>query len=256
MKITLDPRKTLIENTVFYREEAKKCRAKALGAERALQETQKQVEKQQLLIPIQKRKREWFELFHFFHTSENTLVVGGKNAKQNDLLFSKHAGKGEWFMHAEIRGAPAVIVKNLNASEEELQQAAQFAASYSSAWKRGFGSIDVYAVKVEQVSKHFQGGFLDQGAFAISGQRKWFKDTLLGLYICLNAETFKPFVRINADGLRDLCVFISPGGESKESVSKSIKARFAKTLFERGKKVKLDEEEIAKLLPGNCAVRD
>lgn len=252
MKLNLDPRKTLLENVVQYREEAKKFRSKAQGAERALVETLKTAELQTVQKTEQKKKREWFANFHHFKTSGGSLVVGGRNAKQNDLVFSKHAAPGEWFLHAEIRGAPAVVVKNTNATEVELQEAAGFAASYSSAWKRQFGNIDVYAVKVEQVSKHFQGGFLGQGAFAIAGERKWFKNTLLGLHLCLDPETLEFSICPLSVKPNGLYVKITPGQKEKNGVAKAIKATFAKKLFSQGKKVKLDEDEIVKLLPGNC----
>ncbi|MDP3742519.1 MAG: NFACT RNA binding domain-containing protein [Candidatus Micrarchaeota archaeon] len=263
MKLNLDVRKTLLENTVQYREEAKKWRSKAQGAEKALLDTKKALEHQsnaiqQKIAAGTKTRREWFESFHHFRTSKGTLVVGGRNAKQNDTLFSKHCSKEEWFLHAEIRGAPAVVVKNPNASEEELQQAAQFAASYSSAWKREFGSIDVYAVRTEQVSKHFQGGYIDQGAFAIAGERKWFKNTLLGLYVCLDPDTLKISVKpaglFDSAGGSGLCVKLLPGIKEKAAVSKAIKAYFAKKLFGQGKKVKLDEDEITKVVPGDSTV--
>ncbi len=249
MKIVLDSRKSVIENAALYHEAAKKWRAKAQGAEKAIAETtrikqQKQEEKPEAVARI---KRHWFEAFHWFKTREGSLAIGGKNAKQNDLVFSKHAAPGEWFLHADIRGAPAVVVKNGEASDAELLQAAQFAASYSSAWKRGFGSIDVYAVKVNQVSKHVAGGYLDQGAFAITGQRKWFKNTLLGLYICLDEG--KAFVRPVQSGEKGLCIEIKPGSGDKRNVSKAIKAYFAKKLFEKGKKLHLEEEDIERLLP-------
>ncbi|MFH1247479.1 MAG: NFACT RNA binding domain-containing protein [Candidatus Micrarchaeota archaeon] len=255
ISLNLDLRKTLLENVAVYHEEAKKWRSKAEGCEKAIekQEVQK-------AVVATKLRREWFESFHYFHTSKGTLVVGGRSAKQNDLIFSKHFGKNEWFLHAEIRGAPAVIVKNQNADESELQEAAQFAASYSSGWKRGFGSLDVYAVRTEQVSKHFQGGFLDQGAFAIAGERKWFKNTLLEMYICLDQNTFKISVKPAVAGASKLAgllfVKLTPGRQGKDSVSKAIKAYFAKKLFSQGKKVKLDEDEIAKVVPGDSTISE
>ena len=254
MKLILDPRKTLLENVVLYREEAKKYRLKAAGAEKAIAETLRVVEKQTVHKIAVKKKKEWFHNLNNFYTSGGSLVIGGRNAKQNDTVFAKHAVKGEWFLHAEIRGAPAVVVKNGNATQKELQEAAEFAASYSSAWKREFGSVDVYAVRVEQVSKHFQGGYIDQGAFAIAGERKWFKNTLVGLYVCLDSNTLEFSIRPLTTGPSELCVKVLPGSMEKTAVSKAIKAYFAKKLFEQGKKVKLDEEEIVKILPGNCTI--
>lgn len=252
VKIILDPRKTLLENAVHYREEAKKFRAKSEGAERALAETLKAAEQQAVEKTQEKKrsKREWFAIFHHFKTSSGSLVIGGRNAKQNDLIYSRHASKGEWFLHADIRGSPAVIVKNPAATSEELEEAAQFTASYSSAWKREFGSVDVYAVRCEQVSKHFQGGYLDQGGFAISGERTWFKNTLLGLYICIDTKDLSFLVKPLKTGPTGIYVKLLPGKGDKQVVSKAIKAYFAKKLFSQGVKTKLDLDEIAKLIPG------
>ena len=268
MKIILDPRESLMQNIASYRQEAKKYRSKASGAEKAILETLKESQKQNVQSTSVKKKREWVDAFHHFLTSKNSLVIGGRNAKQNDALFAKHCAPNEWFLHADIRGSPAVVVKNAasapiantaatsiaTATEAELQEAAQFTASFSSAWKRGFGSVDVYAVLSSQVSKHSHGGYIDQGGFAINGERKWFKNTLLGLYICLNEDTLQFFLRPILAGSTKLCVKILPGDKEKNAASKAIKAYFAKKLFESGKKVKLDEAEIAKLLPGNCEV--
>ncbi len=263
MKIILDPRKSLMQNIASYREEAKKYRSKATGAEKAILETIKESQKQTVQKTLTKKKREWVDAFHHFLTSKNSLVIGGRNAKQNDVLFAKHCSPNEWFLHADIRGSPAVVVKNPAstisntppaATDAELQEAAQFTASFSSAWKRGFGNVDVYAVLSSQVSKHSHGGYIDQGGFAINGERKWFKNTLLGLYICLNEETLQFSLRPILTGATKLCIKILPGDKDKNAASKAIKAYFAKKLFESGKKAKLDETEIAKLLPGNCEV--
>src|SRR3989338_1472720 len=103
MKLNLDVRKTLLENAVQYREEAKKWRSKAQGAEKALLDTKKALEHQNNAIQQKitggaKHRREWFENFHYFHTSKGTLVVGGRNAKQNDTIFAKHCSKEEGFL--------------------------------------------------------------------------------------------------------------------------------------------------------------
>ena len=79
MKIVLDPSKTLIQNVALYHEQAKKFKAKAEGARKAIELSKKQAQKVELK-KVEKKKRQWFESFHFFHTSKGTLVVGGRNA--------------------------------------------------------------------------------------------------------------------------------------------------------------------------------
>jgi len=88
------------------------------------------------------------------------------------------------FFHADIQGAPAtILVGGKMADEQEKKEAAQFAASHSSAWKVGAAAVDVYAVEKGQLSKSAQGGFVGQGGFAITGEREWFRATALGLAI-------------------------------------------------------------------------
>ena len=58
------------------------------------------------------RKPFWFERFHWFVTSENLLVVAGRDAQQNELLVKRHLGRGDLYVHADLRGAASTIVKN------------------------------------------------------------------------------------------------------------------------------------------------
>jgi predicted ribosome quality control (RQC) complex YloA/Tae2 family protein len=58
------------------------------------------------------RKTFWFEKFHWFVTSENFLVIGGKDAHQNELIVKKYMDKGDLFMHCELHGASVIILKN------------------------------------------------------------------------------------------------------------------------------------------------
>jgi predicted ribosome quality control (RQC) complex YloA/Tae2 family protein len=128
------------------------------------------------------RKKEWFEKFLFFSTSGGFLALAGREAKQNELLYSRHLQEGDLFFHADLQGAPAVVLKNgEKAEEKDLLETAQFAACFSSAWKRGLHNVDVYAVAAKNVDKRAQGEFLGQGAFMIRGDRKWFRNVALRL---------------------------------------------------------------------------
>lgn len=261
MKIILDQRNTVVQNAARYYDEAKKLRAKARGAVKAVFQTRKELEaggtkqaENQLQLQTKKKQREWFSKFLFFHTSGGTLVVAGRNAKQNDLIFTKHSAPNELFLHADIRGSPAVVVKSANVTEQELKEAAQFTASYSSAWKRSFGSVDVYVVKVGQVSKHFHGGYLEQGAFAISGERQWFKNTLLKLRVCFDEEQGTYVIPEVHPSHPRFSISIVPGKLEKNAASKAIKLQLQKILFEAGKRLRIEDEEIVRLLPGGIEI--
>lgn len=58
------------------------------------------------------RKVFWFEKFIWFITSENYLVIGGRNAQQNEALVKRYMDKTDLFMHSELHGAAVVILKN------------------------------------------------------------------------------------------------------------------------------------------------
>lgn len=222
----MDVRKNLNENAAACYEKAKKLREKARGAQKAIEETRRQLaelEKQAAELEQKakpkikvKRAREWFEKFRWFFSSDGFLVIAGRDAAQNDLLFSKHCEAGDLFFHADIQGGAATIAKNgVNAPEKTLEEAAQFAASYSNAWRIGSASVDVYAVKKEQVGKKAMGGFVGRGAFAIAGERKWFREVALGVKIGVNesgvscapakasSERFQKFVSLASGGRKE-----------------------------------------------------
>ena len=193
MRITLDWRKTLQENASGCYSLAKELARKQEGARRAISETEGQMAQAQnrmlaasecKALPAMRRKREWFEKFRWFYISGGKPVVAGRDAKQNDQLVSRIMEDDDLFFHADIQGAPATILKGGNgATGIEKLEAAQFAASHSSAWKAGAAGVDVYAVRKSQLSKHAQGGYVGAGGFAIAGEREWFRGTPLGIAI-------------------------------------------------------------------------
>ena len=189
MKIKLFIKKSVHENAAYYYELSKDAKKKIKGTEKAIEETKKEMKKAEKKKKEEKkvrvkREKKWFEKFHWFYTSEGKLAIGGKNAQQNDIVYKKQMDDKDLFFHADIQGASAIILKEgKDATDEEMLEAAQFAASFSNAWKNGNASVDVYAVRKEQLSKAARGGFIPVGAFAISGKRIWFRNTKLGLKI-------------------------------------------------------------------------
>jgi len=171
-----------------------------------------------------KSKKKWWDPYRTFVTSGGFRVVAGKNAKQNDELYAKQISENDLFFHADIQGAPATIMKNAkDADKSDLIQVAQWAGSYSSAWKSGSASVDVYCVEKNQLSKHSSGGYIGRGAFAINGERKWFRETelklklgFLGQELCI-LPSFHP-----AKLERQL--FIKPNGAEREVVAKELSA--------------------------------
>ena len=182
-RVRISVRESVRENIGRMYEEVKKFKRKRVGALAALARP--------LPAPPEKRekpaegKKRWFHRFRWFETSDGVLVVGGRDAGQNEELVRKYLGGGDTFVHADVHGAAVVIVKG---ATEWMDEVAQFAASYSGAWKSGHASADVYSVRPDQVSKTPPSGeYLSTGGFTVRGERTWFRDVRLAVSIGLSA---------------------------------------------------------------------
>ncbi|MEW6723098.1 MAG: NFACT RNA binding domain-containing protein [Candidatus Micrarchaeota archaeon] len=232
MKVTLFYNKSVHENAAHYYEKAKESREKAEGVRKAIEETEKAIaeakkpRKKEVRV---KRQKEWFESFHFCHTGGAKLMLGGRSAQQNDQLVSKRMTENDLFFHADIQGgAVVVLVGGTGASEDDLRETAQFAACFSNAWKNANASVDVYAVHKKQLTKNVSGGFVPAGAFAILGERKWFRATALALRIGLGeGGRVELLPDISKTRLKDELVLIpSLAGKDKGALAKSLAKRF------------------------------
>ncbi|MBI4896568.1 MAG: NFACT family protein [Candidatus Aenigmarchaeota archaeon] len=147
---------------------------------RALDETQTQHGR-----PFVKIQKQWFWKYRYFITSDGFLAVGGKDAQTNETLIKKHVTEYDLVFHAEIHGAPFVVLyakKEKELTDTALEEAAQFAASYSKAWALGLGAVDVYWIKPQQVVKSAPTGqHLTTGSFVIEGKKNYYKQTQLGM---------------------------------------------------------------------------
>ncbi|WP_254534978.1 ribosome rescue protein RqcH [Halomarina litorea] len=148
-------------------------------------------------VPV-RRDEQWYERFRWFHTSDGFLVIGGRNADQNEEIVKKYMEKGDRFFHTQAHGAPATVLKATGPSEaskevdfpeSSLEEAAQFAISYSSVWKDGHFSGDVYMVEPNQVSKTPESGeYVEKGSFVVRGDRTYFRDTPVGCAVGIAVE--------------------------------------------------------------------
>ena len=148
-------------------------------------------------IPI-RSPDDWYDRFRWFHTSSGYLVIGGRNADQNEELVKKYMGKHDRFFHTQAHGGPVTLLKASGPSEsadpvdfaeETLREAAQFAVSYSSDWKDGRGAGDAYMVEPDQVSKTPESGeYIEKGSFVIRGDRTYFEDVPCRIAVGVQCE--------------------------------------------------------------------
>jgi len=205
LRFGLSLRKTLFENAAEFYERSKRSKQKLAGAKAALEETCKNLSEiegkmqeaealerakpAEVMEEIAKHKvksREWFQKFRLFLSSDGFLVVAGKDAVSNEVLIRKYAEPDDVVFHADIIGAPFVVIKTegKEPNEQCLREASEFAVALSRGWREGFGTADVYSVKPEQLSKGGPSGeYVPHGAFVVSGKRNWIHNVPLKLAI-------------------------------------------------------------------------
>ncbi|MEM2337323.1 MAG: ribosome rescue protein RqcH [Candidatus Bathyarchaeia archaeon] len=276
---SLDLRRDLFANAAEYYERAKTAKRKVEGAKAALEETRrkfleaeaklKEAEEVALTAPskvekeLAKRKirqKRWFEKFRWFTTSDGFLVVAGKDAASNEALIKKYTNPEDFVFHADVAGAPFVVVKTegKTPSEQCLREAAEFAAAHSRGWREGFASIDVYWVKPSQLSKTGASGeYVPRGAFVVLGSRNWMRNipTRIAVGVTFDKETGEPtFIGGAVDAVKaktNVYTIIMPGEiEGKILLHQVLKALAEKTPKDkRDKLLKANLEALRELIP-------
>lgn len=194
--IPLDPNLSPGENADNLYQEAKKFDKKVLGAKKALLTTREQlssvVQTPQTFSPPRPRKpvyrRRWYEKFRWFRTSNNLLVVAGRDKHTNTTLVKKHMEPKDIYIHAQIHGAPSTIIKTDGGevTGQDIEEAAIFACSNSRAWREGLLAADTYWVHPDQVTQTPRAGeTLAPGSFVIRGKRNYIKNVKLELGVGL-----------------------------------------------------------------------
>jgi hypothetical protein len=196
----LNLRESIQDNANRYYLKSKKAEKKLKGAEQILEETRAKIEKAKKQVVLTKkeqqplakrRKKEWYEKFRWFHSSDGFLVIGGRDATTNELIVKKRMETNDVIFHAEIVGAPFVLIKTEGETvpEQTITEAAQAAASYSRAWKELLSAINVYWIHPDQVSKTPPSGqSLPKGSFMIRGKKNFVRGTKLQVAIGLKIE--------------------------------------------------------------------
>jgi predicted ribosome quality control (RQC) complex YloA/Tae2 family protein len=208
LKIQLHLKKTIYDNASRYYDEAKRIREKIAGVTTSIEETKRTIKRlhsegpdsvssHSLTPPKIQRKRRWYEKFHWAHSRDGFLLLGGRDATTNELLIKRHTSSNDLIFHADIVGAPFVILKTngKTPSNSTLEEAAQLAVVYSKGWQSGYTSLNAYWVKPNQVSKEAPSGeYLTRGAFVIRGNKTYFRN--IPMRIAIGAYCFDQYWQI------------------------------------------------------------
>jgi predicted ribosome quality control (RQC) complex YloA/Tae2 family protein len=277
-QFSINLRHSLFENANEYYERGKKAKQKSVGALAALGDSKKKlakIEKElseaeelkslkpaEIMEALSKRKlerenKEWYEKFRWFNSSDGFLVVAGKDTVSNEVLIKKYTTQEDAVFHAEISGAPFVVVKaeGKTISEQTLHEAGEFAASFSRAWRENAGSADVYWVKQDQLSKSGPSGeSVPHGAFAVVGKRNWTRSVPLrtAVGIIVNEETCYVGGPIDAVKAKTKTyVILVPGDYTgKELLKQILKSLMLKLPKEQREKAgKTSIEQIREFVP-------
>lgn len=234
------------ENANSLFEESKSLKSKASAAESAVSDTLKSMKFQEKKPQRKKRTKYWFEIYHWFFSSEGFLVVSGKDRKTNEKVVKKHMKDGDLYVHADLYGAPSTVIKSeadRKPGEQTIREACMFAVAQSRAWSAGIGSGSAYWVFPEQVSKTPESGeYVSTGSWIVRGKRNYLFDLPMELEINLIdysgveiAMIHPPFPDENRE---DKTVRIKPGNVKRTAVVKEIASMLS-----------VQTEEIDPLLP-------
>jgi len=192
------------------------------------------------------RRSHWFEKFNWFVTSDNYLVLGGRDAQQNEILVKRYLRPGDAYLHADVHGAPTCILRAkrrrtdkgatevLTLSNQALQEAGNFAICRSSAWASRMVT-SAWWVESHQVSKTAPTGeYLTVGSFMIRGKKNFLPATQLemglGVMFRLGDETS---VTRHTNERRDFALMaldnFSVEGDEKSSMTESLEKSTGKT---------------------------
>ncbi len=259
MKVTFDLSKTIEENANVFYEKSKKAKKKLKGVKKALEKTTERIlklktkkekfEDSKTDEKVAKRKKQWYEKFRWFISSEGFLCIGGRDATTNDILIKKHMEKDDLVFHTQIIGSPFFVVKaeGKKIGKDTIQEASQACASFSRAWQHGMATTEVYYIKPNQV-KHELG--LPKGTFMIYGQRTYLTPvvelalgvTEKGVVMCGPRKAIE----------KNCTVFfmVKQGNKKKSDAAKTLKKLFKDKV---GMESEMDDI-ISVLPPGECKV--
>lgn len=185
-KITLNIKKTINQNASDYFEKAKKSKKKLKRTQEEIQKNKERLEKLEKEKPEEKNikqqikkttKKEWYEKFRWFISSENFLCIGGRDATTNEIIVKKHTQPEEIVFHTENPGSPFFVIKDSDkkkVTEKTLKEVAITTCSFSKAWRQRISTTEVYYIKGKQISKQTKAReYLKKGSFIITGKRNY-----------------------------------------------------------------------------------
>ena len=242
VKIELDAPLPSLASILF--DESKKQKGAITSIEKLIEKTEDQLEKTIEKGEIAKgsvgfsdiRKKNWYERYRWFFTSDGLLAVGGRDSSSNSALVRKHMESNDKIFHAEINGSPFFILKDTNEDlmPLSLEETAYATVCFSRAWQASAHGLNSFWVKPDQIKKAAPTGqSMGKGSFMIYGTRNFIKVASLKLAVGIMKED-ENFLLVSGpvEPIKKNClcyVIIEPGGSLISDVAKKIRAEFNKS---------------------------
>ena len=273
--IEIDFRKSATEIANEYYQRAKKAARKISPANEAILETERQLDlfiknlSEQRIVEsfsLKRRKRRWYEKYHWTKTQNGFLIISGKDVSSNEEIVKRRMKDTDIFFHAELRGAPYTILirdsSEKSVTDKDIADAALLGAAFSSGWKAGYGAIDVYHVPGNNASFTAPSGeYIPKGGIMIRGTRSYIRGVEMALAIGVQVREFNAAVIYGSEdvvkSLSPITVVIKPGSISKGKVAKQIQRIFVKkanTPEEKAKVKGINLNEFVQAIPHDSVI--
>ncbi|CAD5234023.1 unnamed protein product [Bursaphelenchus xylophilus] len=216
--------------------------ASSIALKNAQKQTQNKVEQVRVNTTIARaRKTMWFEKFYWCLSSDGFLIIGGRDAQQNEALVKRYLRPGDVYVHADLHGASSVVVRNKTKDQEippmTLNEAGSMAVCYSTAWEAKI-AVNAWWVYHHQVSRTAQTGeYLPPGSFMIRGKKNFLPSVHLqlgfGLFFRLDEESTQKHLAEAAEKISSSRVSVDTE-EPKDNINEEE---------EEGEELKGDDED-------------
>ena len=254
-KIKINPQAPLQSIASVLFNEAKRQSGAITSIEKIRDKTKKKLEKTKSksdaetkeILVSELRKKNWYERYRWFFTSDGLLAIGGRDAPSNSAVVRKHLGKNDKIFHGDIFGSPFFILKDAeNPSNISMNEVAHATVCFSRAWREGMHGLSAYWVFPDQVKKSAPSGqFLPKGSFTIEGKRNFVNIPALKLAVGIIPQednyllTSGPPSTIKKNSL--CYAIIEPHGSEMVEVAKKIRIEFSKLEEEITKQISIDD---------------
>jgi len=190
-----------------------------------LDNPEKQAENQE------KNQKQDYEQYRWFYTSGKKLVIGGKNAEQNEKLVKEliNSEKKYIVMHTKLPSSPFAIIQSENPNEKDLEETAIFTACFSQRWKEKTKKTIIDIFEAKQIYKTPN---MKKGTFGVKPPVKQ-KTVELKLYLTKQKNKLRAVPQQKANAL-----IIYPGKTSKEKIAQQLAV-----------KLDISHEEVLQALP-------